>query len=581
MRVESALTRKAAILAGMFLALTLFVAPAARAASIGAAEIAAYTRLAEQIPSQAPLVVMAAGLSQTAASIEALFKRYQQTDPTFDYNKLTLSLKGGLGYNPLSTSELATLGLDLDYGLAVYSLSRDGAPLVVGRMSNRDALKKMLDTMAVSVGQGKALPPAKEKDAEIFVYTQDGTPAGKLQFIYALKGESAFVMAQPPSREWFDKHLAASLGLAKAKSLAADKTFAALLKRLEAKTSFVSYSNYAQYMKELKQTARSYEKELAGKGGFTDIPSPVELMDEFASFAEGFSGQIFAVSIQSERVRFVHELIGPKAKVQEWRKFFPGGGASKLAAINLLGDSIGSLYGTIDFKAIKDYFARKIPAFDKNWQAWNARVKQEANLDMDAEILAALGVEFAAAFYGLGPLPEAITKATSVSEAQMTSLAKLVIAASLRDPAKAKELMKKAELGILTNGKIPGMFSAPTGDRFLEVVSDGLPLQFGVYKDVFLIGIGTRTLQDFVAKASAGGTTLDPKTVGRFAFDVGKLAATMENLKPPADSPNTQLHQQYKVWHSEVASKLSFIKRIEAQATQIADGFRSTGEFVF
>ena len=102
-------SRSARLLAA--LALILLVAASlatfslfAASSRISESEKAAYIALAERIPADAAFTAMAARLDTTCQTLNSILKRYQSVDRSFQYDKFTSSLKGGLGFNPLSSA---------------------------------------------------------------------------------------------------------------------------------------------------------------------------------------------------------------------------------------------------------------------------------------------------------------------------------------------------------------------------------------------------------------------------------------------------------------------------------------------
>ena len=63
--------------------------------------------------------------------------------------------------------------------------------------------------------------------------------------------------------------------------------------------------------------------------------------------------------------------------------------------------------------------------------------------------------------------------------------------------------------------------------------------------------------------------------------ELRELAAALEALKPPADSPNTQLSQQYKVLKEQILGKLLFLDRLDAKTTLLSNGFLTRGELKY
>ncbi len=382
-------------------------------------------------------------------------------------------------------------------------------------------------------------------------------------------------MAAPTNKDWFIRHVKATHGLKTAQSIAADRNFKTLLQRLEPGTSLVSYNNYAQYVKDLKKSAQNLKTTLQKEAG-PDV-SGLDLLNTTTAFAEGFTAQIFGVKIDSERASFVHELTGPKKKVQEFRTFFAPSSKKSVSRLAILQRPIGLLYGNVNFDSIDRFLEKKSAIYKTELRKLSERLKKESGLDIEKDLLANAGGPMLAAYYGQEPLPTSITDRREVRQEELAALAKLAFAAVVKDPKGTAEMLKKVEAGQKAAGKA---FSTVTiaGSSFYEVNSQGLPIQFGVHRDLFLLGIGKNALRAALEGKNPLNTAVFEDTLGYFNVDVGAFAATMENLKPPPNSLNTQLHQQYRVWKLKAADKVRFMKALEARTVEVKGGFRSTGE---
>jgi len=372
--------------------------------------------------------------------------------------------------------------------------------------------------------------------------------------------------------------------LTKAESMANEKSFSSMLGRLEAKTSLVVYNNYAQYLKTLKENAKELRSQIETrmpeeKKKSIDTTAPLAFLDTIAEFAGGFNAQIFAISLQSDKLTFAHELVGNKKRVDEFAKLFAVSGETKLNQLDLSGDIIGSLLGNINGQQFASFLSKKNPTIKKRLDRWRSQLQEEAGLSFDKDILENINGEMAALFYGINTLPKDIVYGQGMTELQIASQIKLVFAVVIKDAARTKGALKQAEGILQSKGKAVTSFDE-RGEKFLEVSPDGVPLQFGVYKNYFLLGFGKDAL-----KTALSGTDLKlpvaKDILGQLKFNLQKFVPTMESFKPPLDSPNTQLHQQYKVWKEQAAPKVNFVKGLDARAVKLPDGFSTRGEIRF
>lgn len=552
----------------------------AKAGTITSSEKKAYLKVAEHVPASASFSILATDLRSSIESFDRILRKYQTVDPLFRYDQFVLTLKGGIGYNPLSADEFANQGIDLNFGLAFFSLTQGISPLVIFRATDPAKVEKVLHFLAGSMGQAKPCPEVREQKLTVHYFSSDGTPNGIQSMAYAVKGDMFYLMGLPPGREWFGKHLKAAIGLKKNKSLAADKSFVKLLGRLDARTSLISYNNYRQYLKDLKRNTKEIGKQLQDQMAPGDIHF-LDMMDEISYFAEGFTAQIFGLSIQADRVSFVYEIIGPVKKMKEFHKLFSVSGKERFDSFRLFDNSVGVLYGKANAENIVSYLSRRNKEFTARYAEWKKRVMEEIKLDLEKDLVKNANGEMAVAFYGLSDMPDTIKNGSGVTEAQMMSLPKLVFFAALRNPERLKKLLNKVEIDLGKEGESFSSFKGPGGSHFVEVRPDGLPIQFGVHEGIFMLGIGRDAVKAAFGGATGAASAKTKNMIGNIKVDFTAFIRAMEKLKPPINSPNTQLHQQYRIWSSQARPKLQFMKDLEISAVKTRDGFRTSGELRF
>ncbi len=564
----------------LLILLTCSVSPAS-AGSISKQEKAAYTKLAGHVPAAASFSVIMADLRQTITSVDAILQKYKSVDPEFRYEQFIFSLRGGLGFNPLSAKELSDAGFDLDFGGVAFSLSQDSVPMIVARAANVEKTQATLKNLVEQMAQSKACPDRKVGELTVHGFSQDGLCTGAVDLAYVIQDQLIYLMGQPKDSAQFDKHLNSVVKLKKAKSLASDRMFIKMLGRLDNQTSLVSYNNYKRYVKDLKQNARRAQSELRQQLGDSANTPYVDMLEDIVGMAEGFGGQIFAVSIKPQGVSFVHELIGNKKKIAKFKGFFQRSGPTVMSALKLKSDPIGTLYGTVNFNAIKKHLFTISPRFKKQFATWKQDVMTQTKLDLEKDFIQNANGEMAVLFYGLNPMPPAITQASTVTDNDMVGLAKLVLMAGIKDVPRTKHLLQTLKDMLTKQGKVAGEITTATGDNFLNLNLDGVPVQLGIIGKAFMVAVGTDAINHVLDPAGKLNLASNGKVAGDMALDFQRLGQTMENLKPPADSPNTQLHQQYQVWKTQAAGKIAFIKDLKIQSLQIPDGFRTQGELRF
>lgn len=548
-----------------------------RASSISSADKDAYMNLAQRVPKDASVVALFANLDRSVGVVDTLLQRYAQTDPTFQYNQLVLSLKGPLGFNPLSAQELAGAGLDMSAGIAAFAFRQDGTPLLTMRAVDPAKARASLDHVALQINQSRPFEaPVGADGVRSVFYTQTGTPAGDVTLAVAFKDKVLLLMFAPESKEWFDRHVKAALELSPPQSLATDAAFTRLLGRLEPDTAFVSYNNYAQYLKDLRSGAKKLSDQLGQGGGLGDV-SPLLFMEQALSLAESFTAQIFAVSLNAQGAGFVHEIMGPPDKVKTFRELFAVASPRAFDKLPLAADPIGSLYATLNFRKVYERLIGGKSETKEAYTKWNTLVKTESAVDLEKDIYDNLTGELAVLFYGIAPIPADLAKAPRVSQAEVANLANLVFVVGLKNPAGTVELLKAAR-GKLDQAGKPAKSLDRQGFSVLQHMhADGLDLYMGVRGNLFVFGIGKGSLDAAFGKPGTLNLVEGPDVVAHLKMDFGRLVTTMENLKPPAGATNTQLFQQYQMWSTQIAGKLKFVKRAEAKSVQGAEGFRTSG----
>ena len=170
----------------------------------------------------------------------------------------------------------------------------------------------------------------------------------------------------------FYKHLDAVSALLPGKTLAQENNFKTLLGRLDAGTSFVTYNNYESYYRELKRGTQRIKESFSGKG--ESLVPGLDLLDDATAMAEGFSAQILAVTIAPNKIAFLHQLNGPKGKVKEIQKLLRPNTASMFNSLDISTDYIGAFEASLDPGAVRDYLAKRSPAYLREYTKWNATV---------------------------------------------------------------------------------------------------------------------------------------------------------------------------------------------------------------
>lgn len=563
---------------GLILATLAAFSLTAAPSRISESEKAAYIALAERIPKDAAFTAMAARMDETAKTLNTILKRYQSVDSSFQYDKFVASLKGGLGFNPLVPGELAETGLDAAYGLGAFSLSQDGQPLINMRFSNIVNGQKTLEATLTSLAEGRFAPEQTYKEYRVRLLTQDGQSTGKLKAAYAIKGDQVYLMPEAANLAWFYKHLDAVSALLPGNSLAGEKAFKTLLARLDAGTSFVTYNNYEAYYRELKRGSQRLKESVLGKDAAA--LSGLDLLDDATAMAEGFTAQIVAVTISPYKIGFLHQLNGPKAKVAEIQKLLRPNTASMFNTLDISTDYIGVFEASFDPLAMRSFLAKRSPAYLREYTKWNATVAEKSHIDFDREIIDNLSGEVAAFYYGMSAMPASLSNAKSLNNTDTMAMAQLVIVAGLKDPAQAKALLERAEKAIRADGQTTKMSTIPSVGEFIELSPNGLPMMLGVHDKWIVLGIGSEAIKAAFDKRGSG-PKFDSGAALSLSFKMKAFVRAMNKLKPAADSPNTQLHQLYKVWNEQISSKLNFLDQLTIKSSLAADGFITRGELRF
>ncbi len=545
-------------------------------AGLNEGEVNAYLKLARQIPKNTSFAFMATNVDASLTAFDSILKEYHQTDPSFRYDQVILSMKGALGYNPFDSADMLASGFDFDFGVAAFSLTHEAPPLVIVKAKNTEAVEKVLVTLAMQMGQLVPCPDESFEKMKLRYFSQDGTVNTRPGLGYAIKNNMVYLMAEPGDRESFKRALKNTVGLVKSKSLAADRGLANMLKHQKKCPALISYSNYHEYVKSLKRGTAQIKEELKNQAATPDEQSALMLLDEVSAFADGFDAQIFALTLESDKITFVHELVGPKKKVREFKNMFRGDKGVKRGQLDLSKKVAGYLYGAIDLKAFEDFLTRNRPDIEKSFVDWKKRLQTDGGIDLDADVVNNLNGEMAVLYYGLSPIPAEVAQSNTVTETQMVNLAKLVFAAGVRDSAKAQAVLDRSEKTAISKGTPPETFSIG-GVSYRRVNVDGLTMEYGLHGDLFLLGIGNRAIEAALAGPRGLSVVADDSSMGVLHLDFATVIRSMENLKPPADSPNTQLHQQYNIWKQQVAGKLSFFKQLRIVAEPINSGFRTEG----
>lgn len=571
----------AAFALAMFVILLFGLASPLTAAGISKAEKAAFLKLAGELPADTSYSVLLTNISHSLLSMDAILQKYQQSDPTFKYHQVILSLKGSLGYNPFKIDELKSMGLDIDAGIFAFSKSQEGVPLIGFRALDVTKAAESLGQLALNMGGFKPCTPIEQNGVTLHYYTVSGDLNTAIGMAFAVKGDRFYAMFTPPAKQWFEQQLESALKVKKGGSLAGDRGFKKLLGRLDTGSAFLMYNDYKQYAKELRKGADKLKSQFGQQLQVNQLGSYVPLMDEMIMLAESFTAQIFAVSINERRIGFIHEIIGPKKAVARFRKFFNVKGGVSFSKLKLAANPIGVLVGHMNLTAVYNHLTQKKPDSKKSFDHWNDLLHKEAGIDFVKDVMGNLDGKIAALFYGFRPLPSEISKADSVTQAQLAGLANLVILAGLKNPAQTEKVLKKAEAAIRASGKTVELIKHPGFNVLYSVDSDGLPIQYGVYGKLFVLGIGGQAIQTATSGTLGLKLGFEKGTVSRLSMDFKRFAASMENLAPPADSPNTQLFQQYNLWKQQFAPKIGFLDKVEMKVILIPDGLHSSGEVTF
>lgn len=561
--------------------LAIAFSESAFAGKIGTAEKNAYLDLASNIPQKASLNFMAADLGKSMAKIDAILKKYQQEDQTFKYHQLVLSLQGSIGYNPFDVKDLNAMGLDASYGVFAFTLGQTGVPIIGFKALDVEKVKKALDNLAVNMGQVSKCPEVKGKDFTAYYFSGDGTLNTQIMLAYALSGKNIYLMVSPTNQKWFEDHLAKTIGLGKKKSLAADKNFIKLLGRMNADLSAVFYNDFDTYLKELKTGAGRLNNAIRERQNITDQNfKPLALVDSLLKMGEAYKAQIFALELKENKIMFTHEMIGNPKAVAKYQKIYSVK-TKRFKNLPVNNAPIGYMTGKVNLKAIYNEFAKQSPEAKKRLDTFNQKLIDETGVDFTKDIMGYLTGEMAALFYGMEKVPESITKSNSVTTNELANLAKFVFVAGLKNKAKSIATLAKAAKAQIGKGKNVTVQKMDGFDVFWSAEVDGFILQFGVYKDLFVMGFGKDSIKEAFGKNTGINLYGGKNEIAEMNFDFIKFIQTMTNLMPPADSPNTQLYQQYQMWSGQIAPKIGFLDNLKVRAMFQKDGYRTEGELAF
>jgi len=565
----------------IFTFISLFLTTNVFAGKISKTEKKTYMDLSLNIPKDASFNFLANDIGMSMSKIDAVLKQYQQEDPSFKYHQLILSFKGSLGYNPFSVEDLKIMGLDVKYGLFAFALGQDGTPIIGFRANDIEKAKSSLDNLVKNLGQLKRCPETNGKGFKAYYFTQDGTNHTPAMIAYAISKNMVYLMVAPPSPKWFEAHVEASVGLARKKSLATDKHFGKLINRIQSNTSVVFYNNFNSYLKELKKGADRLGKQLTkNQANNTNQSPPMIMMNSALKMAESFDAQIFAVAVNDGKASFVHEVIGSKKAIAKHKKFFSAS-TNKFKNLPLANSPIGYITAKLNLKSFYNHISKQSPEAKAQFDIWNKQLIEKTGVDFKKDIISNLTGEMAGLFYGMEMIPSELATGTSVSGSQLANLGRLVFLAGLKNTkASIKLLNKTAESQIALGKKVTSKKQAGF-DVLWSVEVDGITLQYGIRKNLFVMGFGETSIT--TAFGSSEGMDLYGKKteISNLSFDFTRFVETMKNLAPPADSPNTQLYQQYMMWNNQIAPKLGFLNKLQIKSFFIKDGFRTEGELAF
>ncbi len=531
----------------------------------------AYKKLAEGIPQTAPWAVMAYNIDKTVLALDGILKKYGKVDPTFRYEQVLMTLRGGMGYNPLDPNELRQMGFDLDRGVAAYSKTTEASPLIILTASDQVKVRQTLDFFAKNMARTQACQAEKTLNTTVQYFAVDcARKAETLTFAYAVSDSRIMLMADPQSETQFLDHVKGVINLQPAKSLAQDKNFAKLLGQLDPGTGFVTYQNYKEYIKNLKKTS----KDLQSRFDISQYKDLGFLKDanHVLNFADNFEAQIFGLSITPKNVKFVHQLRGNPKKVKKVLNLFTVQGKPRLATMSMNPKAVGSLAYVFRSDTMLNELRKVSPGFKTAVDEWEAKFREALNIDLQKDILSAFTGEVLISYYGMNPPPQRILNGKGVSEGDLVSVQKVVMASAVKNKGKVSRLMDRLQSikGIqATKPELPITLDEITvnGATFLVMTPKDPTLQFpitlGQQGDVFYLGVGEKAIETALAQRGKLVKGSDENLIAQLRFAFPSFILEMQKLNPPPTSSNTQLHQQYRIWKMQFEPFFRFMKDLE------------------
>ncbi len=576
MNRKPSIERRLAIFLPLFVLLTFWTSFSAEAKGPSADERARYEALASDVPNEAGYAFLVARFDRSLVSLNELLVKFASNSSKFDMVQFEQTIKGTFGYNPFHPEELNQSGLDVSKGFVAFGLGQEGPPLIIASTSDMAKARKSLETLALNVGNAKPCETETKWDAELTQFRLSCTPESQIVLSLAKRNDKIYLMFFPGSQEWSERHFKAALSLKPDQSLKKTSYFPALLDRIEPDSSLVQVGDYQAYLKDIQSNVSRLQEQAGQSAETAEQKEAIADLDSLVDWAKIFNGQIASLTFNNKKLAFVHAVTGPKKEVSKLSRQMGIAGVSRLKNLKLNPDTLGSIRFLAMAKEWVEKLSKDVPAWSRSFDKVEAEFEKETGLNIRKDLFELSNGELLVNLYEIAPLDEAACMGQGLDDLDLLRHFRLVAATGIRKGIAPKSLIGK--INAIADKQKLNRKPIGKGGKLFEIVLQGLPLQYGYEGKVFFLGIGTDALQTAMKNRKKIKGFKEKNRVMQLSMDLPKAAKSMEHLRPDAKCSNTQVHQVFKFWETEILPTLLAFQTFSVYTESHKDGFTTHGE---